>query len=66
LRLIEHTLEIWREMPPRFAAECPQAIFTPVSASAMSAYDWVSLPVPAVVGTAIIGNRVAVAFASPQ
>ena len=44
----------------------PQAILTCVSASAMSAYDCVSLPVPAVVGTAIIGSSGPVALPSPQ
>ena len=34
----------------------PQAIFTCVLASLISANDCVSLPVPAVVGTAIIGS----------
>lgn len=34
----------------------PQAIFRPVSGSLMRANDCVSLPVPAVVGTAIEGS----------
>ena len=43
----------------------PQAIFTCVSASLMSAYDCASLPVPAVVGTAIIGSIGPVALPVP-
>ncbi len=43
----------------------PQAIFTCVSASLMSANDCASLPVPAVVGTAIIGSIGPVALPVP-
>ncbi len=44
----------------------PQAIFTCVLASEISANDCVSLPVPAVVGTAIIGSISRVALPTPQ
>ncbi len=44
----------------------PQAILTWVSASEIRANDWVSLPVPAVVGTAIIGSISRVALPTPQ
>ncbi len=44
----------------------PQAILAWVSASEIRANDWASLPVPAVVGTAIIGSRSAVALPTPQ
>ena len=38
------------------ALRSPQAIFMWVCSSAMSANDWASLPVPAVVGTPIDGS----------
>ncbi len=44
----------------------PQAIFMCVLASAISAYDWASLPVPAVVGTAIIGKNGSFALPRPR
>ena len=44
----------------------PQAIFWCVSSSEMSAKLWHSLPVPAVVGTQIIGSMGFVAFPTPQ
>ena len=44
----------------------PQAILTCVSASEIRANDCVSLPVPAVVGTAIIGSIGWVALPTPQ
>ena len=44
----------------------PQAILTCVLASEISANDCVSLPVPAVVGTAIIGSIGRVALPTPQ
>ena len=44
----------------------PHAIFWCVAASAMRANDWHSLPVPAVVGTAIIGSIGFVALPTPQ
>ena len=43
----------------------PQAIFMSVAASVMSANDCVSLPVPAVVGTAIEGSIGPVALPRP-
>ena len=43
----------------------PQAIFSPEAASVMSANDCVSLPVPAVVGTAIDGSIGPVALPRP-
>ncbi len=44
----------------------PQAILTCVLASEIRANDWVSLPVPAVVGTAIVGSIGRVALPMPQ
>ena len=43
----------------------PHAIFTPVTASVMSANDCVSLPVPAVVGTATEGSNGPIALPRP-
>ena len=44
----------------------PQAIFMPVSSSVIRANDCVSLPVPAVVGTAIDGSIGPVAVPRPR
>jgi len=44
----------------------PHAIFMCVSSSEISAKDWHSLPVPAVVGTAMSGSIGFVAFPTPQ
>ena len=44
----------------------PQAIFACVSGSDIKANDWASLPVPAVVGTAIMGSMGRVALPTPQ
>ena len=44
----------------------PHAIFACVSASEMSAYDWASLPVPAVVGTPMDGSIGLDAFPCPR
>jgi hypothetical protein len=44
----------------------PQAILWCVFSSAISAKDWHSLPVPAVVGTAISGSIGLVALPTPQ
>ena len=44
----------------------PQAIFWWVSASAMRANDWASLPVPAVVGIAMSGSIGLAALPTPQ
>ena len=48
------------------AFESPQAIFMCESAFAISANDWASLPVPEVVGIAIIGSMGLVALPTPQ
>src|SRR5262245_5303114 len=44
----------------------PHAIFMRDFGLAMRAYDWASLPVPEVVGTAIIGSMGRVALPAPQ
>ena len=54
-------MAVWNE-----AFLSPQAIFTCVSASEISANDCASLPVPAVVGTAIIGNIGNLTLPTPQ
>jgi len=48
------------------ARESPQAIFMPVCRSVIRANDCVSLPVPAVVGTAIDGSIGPVAVPRPR
>ena len=53
---LEHLEAAWPDL----------AIFWPDDSWVIRANDWVSLPVPAVVGTAIIGSRAFAAFPMPQ